>query len=63
MIIANRSTIMEKVLLDHAVKDMSQGKERKIHIVHCYLFEVTNAKVITRVAGKITMQEQVSIEI
>jgi hypothetical protein len=45
MIVANRSTLTEKILFNHAVKDMSQGQERKIHIIFCHLSTVRIAYI------------------
>ena len=37
MIVANRCSFMEKIFLNHAVKDMSKGQEGQIHVIHCHL--------------------------
>lgn len=37
MVVANRSTLVEKIFFNHAVKDMSEGQERYVNIIHCHL--------------------------
>lgn len=50
MIEANRSTLMEKIFFNHAIKNMSKRKERDIDIVHCHL---SNLKLLNTRTGRV----------
>lgn len=45
MVVANRSTLIEEVLLDQAIKDMSKWQERYVHIIssHLHIGEVNES--------------------
>lgn len=40
MVVANRCPLMEKVLLDRAIKNMSQWEEGQIHIFYSHLCKI-----------------------
>lgn len=37
MIVANRSTLVEEILFNHSIKNVSKRQERYVHIIHSHL--------------------------